>query len=65
MSNSDVEPLTDLPLNMAGLLLAETIFYVQSKAQAKLFLASKVTAMQQEQLFNLLDSVPDSVLICS
>ena len=46
-------------------LCGEIVFHVQMKAQVKLFLAGKVTAMQQQQLFNLLDSVPDSVLICS
>ena len=44
---NETEPTAALFLNIAGWLLAEIIFYVQAKAQAKLFLASKVTAMQQ------------------
>ncbi len=52
----------------AAWIVLEIIFYVQLKAQAKLFLMTKVTDYQQTQLFNLLDlmdSVPDKVLICS
>ena len=47
------------------LIYAEFVFYLQLKAQAKLFLSMKVTGMQQKQMFNLLDTVPDKVLICS
>lgn len=63
--------MKEVPLLQALVLLAaawvvlEIIFYVQLKAQAKLFLMTKVTDYQQTQLFNLLDSVPDKVLICS
>lgn len=46
-------------------LIVELIFYVQQKGQVKMFL-SKINAKQYEkQLLNLLDTVPDKVLICS
>lgn len=48
-----------------GTLVAELCFFVQAKAKTKLFLALKITDFQQKQLFNLLDSVPDKVLIVS
>ncbi len=48
-----------------GTLMAELCFFVQAKANTKLFLALKITDFQQKQLFNLLDSVPDKVLIVS
>ena len=35
------------------------------KAQVKLFLASKVNKLQEQQLFSMLDAVPDQVMICS
>lgn len=35
------------------------------RAQVKLFLASKVNKLQEQQLFNMLDAVPDQVMICS
>ena len=45
------------------MLFFEAIFFVNHKDHAKLFLAMKVTEMHQHQLLNLLDSVPDKVLI--
>lgn len=63
--DNESEVMAMLLINIPGWLIAELIFYVQLRAQAKLFLAGKVTAMQQEQLQSLLDSVPDKVLICS
>ena len=35
------------------------------KVQVKLFLAGKVNKLQEQQLFNMLDAVPDQVMICS
>ena len=52
-------------LNVFGLIIAELIFYIQSKTQAKLYLSLKVTESQQNQLQNLLDNMPDEVLIVS
>lgn len=47
------------------LLICEIVFYVQMKAQVKLFLASQKIKIQEKQLLSLLDSVPDKVLVCS
>ena len=41
----------------------EAIIYVNHKAKANLFMRIKVIALQEEQLKNLLDTVPDKVLI--
>ena len=45
--------------------MSEIIFYVQMKAQVKLFLLSKVNKFQEQQLLSMLDAVPDQVMICS
>ena len=50
---------------LSNLLIMETIFYTNHRAEAKLFLLVKVTSKQEGQLLNLLDTVPDKVLICS
>lgn len=53
---------------MIGIFLIfglESIIYVNHKAKANLFLQIKVIAIQEEQLKNLLDTVPDKVLIVS
>ena len=47
------------------MLIAEIIFFIHHKAEAKLFLSNKVTSLNESQLLNLLDTVPDKVLICS
>jgi len=47
------------------LVLCEIIFYVQARAQVKLYLASKKIKQQEKQLLDMLDSVPDQVLVCS
>lgn len=52
-------------LVLFGTVVSEMIFYVQYNAQAKLYLSLKVTDFQQKQLFNVLDTVPDKVLIVS
>ena len=54
-----------LTLLVGNWIVLEIIFFVQAKSNARLFLSNKVTQFQQNQLFNLLDSVPDKVLICS
>ena len=45
--------------------VGELILYVQMKAQVKLFIASQVIEIQERQLLNMLDTVPDKVLVCS
>ena len=50
---------------LISLILTELIFYVQTKAQVKLFIASRVNKFQEKQLFNMLDSMPAKVLVCS
>ena len=49
---------------MFGISLLEIILYLNQKSHIKLFLAMKVTEAHQKQMLNLLDSVPDKVLIC-
>ena len=50
---------------MILLLICELIFFVQEKAQVKLFVANKVIKLQEQQLLDMLDSVPDKVLVCT
>ena len=50
---------------MMLLLVCELIFFVQEKAQVKLFVSSKVIKLQEQQLLDMLDSVPDKVLVCT
>ena len=45
--------------------LAEFVLYTNNLSKAKLFLRLKLATLQQKQMLNLLDSVPDKVLICS
>ena len=47
------------------LIFTEFIFYVQMKSQVKLLLASKMVKYQGQQLLEMLDSVPDKVLVCN
>ena len=49
----------------SSILVTESIFYIHHKAAAKLFVSIKVASLQEKQLRNLLDTVPDKVLICS
>lgn len=46
-------------------LLFESVLYTNHRAKAVLFMRVKVTALQEEQLRDLLDTVPDQVLICT
>ena len=45
--------------------LIECVFFINNKAKANLFLRMKLLTLQQKQMLDLLDSVPDKVLICS
>ena len=45
--------------------MVELIQYTSMKAKAKLFYQLKRSEQQQRQMADLLDAVPDSVLICS
>ena len=47
------------------IITLESILYVNHRAKAKLFLQMKMISMQEQQISNLLDMVPDKVLICS
>ena len=44
-------------------IFAEIIIFANHKDHAKLFLAMKVSEMHQQQMLNLLDSIPGKVLI--
>ena len=59
------KPIFGIAFAIAGLLLLETIVYIVLKNKAKLFVSLKLSGLQQKQLFNLMDTVPDKVLICS
>ena len=52
-------------IRTCGWIVFEIIFYVQQKGQAKIFLSNLKIKQQQKQLLNVLDTVPDKVLICS
>lgn len=52
-------------LGVVNAAISELIFFVQMKAQVKLFIASQVIEEQERQLLNMLDTVPDKVLVCS
>ena len=45
--------------------ICELLFYVQIKAQVKLFITTQVIVVQERQLLDMLDTVPDKVLVCS
>lgn len=47
------------------MIIFEIIFFLQEKAQVQLFLAGKVIKLQEQQLLDMLDSVPDKVIVCS
>ena len=46
-------------------IFLESIFYSYNKVQADLFVSLKVIEQNQKQMCNLIDTVPDKVLICS
>ena len=54
-----------IPATLVALIMAEGSLYISYKARAKLYLESQMNKQQQEQLSNLLDTVPDSVVIFS
>ena len=64
-SDPDYTIASDIPIRICVYWLLETIFYVQQKVQAKMFLSQMNARQQEKQLLNLLDTVPDKVLICS
>ena len=55
--------------NLIGSLILfsfiEFLIYINVKSQAQLFKLAKQTEMQQNELINIMDLVPDSVFICS
>ena len=57
--------MTNALLMTALVIPTEVVFFVQMKAQVKLFIASNVVNAQEHQLVNMLDTVPDKVLVCS
>ena len=61
----DEESFPAIAILTIGMLIVETQFFVQEKAQVRLFMASKVIKLQEKQLLDVLDSVPDNVLVCS
>ena len=61
----DEESFPAIAILTIGMLIVETLFFVQEKAQVRLFMASKVIKLQEKQLLDVLDSVPDNVLVCS
>ena len=46
-------------------LFCESSIYINMKARARLFLKMRTSKQQQKQLLDLLDSMPDSVLLCT
>ena len=60
-----VDAVSVLAMNIMAWIVVETIFHVQYRAQVKLYLMMDSAAFQQRQLHDLLDSVPDKVLICT
>ena len=46
-------------------IIVEVIFYFSYRTKVKLYLNMKLTEKTQDQLYNLLDIVPNKVLICS
>lgn len=46
-------------------IFVEIVVYSNSKQTAQLFAKLKISEQQQLQMANLLDTMPDSVLICS
>ena len=46
-------------------MMFESVLYSNHRSKAVLFMRIKLTALQEEQLRNLLDTVPDKVVITS
>ena len=57
--------MTNALLMTALVIPTEVVFFVQMKAQVKLFIASNVVNAQEHQIVNMLDTVPDKVLVCT
>ena len=45
-------------------ILYETVYFTTLKSKAKLFLRAETNKLQERQLENLLDTLPDKVMIC-
>ena len=57
--------VTAFVMTTFGTLVIETAVYINMKARARLFLKAKTSKQQQRQLLDLLDAMPDSVLLCT
>ena len=60
----EASPAQALVLSFFGFCLVELSVYINMKAKARLFLKVKTTELQERQLADLLDAVPDNVFIC-
>ena len=49
----------------ATVALFEVMFFVHLREQVKLFLQTKVSKLQELQFMNMLESVPNNMLVCS
>lgn len=56
---------TGFGLTLIFSLMFESVLYSNHRSKAGLFMRIKLTALQEDQLRNLLDTVPDKVLITS
>ena len=61
--NKAILPKAVMITTGAGVM--EIMFYLQLLTQVKLFLQSRVTKLQCEQLMDILESAPNNVLVCS
>ena len=61
----DVDVATSLVIAFGLVTIGEVNLYLNHKAKAILFVEIKVNEKQQQQLRNLLNTVPDNVLICT
>ena len=61
----DFNIVANLLVNIVLIMLMEGGNFCNMRSKAILFLRAKKIGMQEQQLSNLLDAVPDKVLICS
>ena len=65
-SMGDVTDTGTASILALGILISQELsLYDDHKAKAKLFIEKEVSFNKQEQLANLLNSVPDNVIICT
>ena len=57
--------VTAFVMTAFGTLVIEAAVYINMKARARLFLKARTSKQQQRQLLDLLDAIPDSVLLCT